>query len=159
MNYEALVVGDYILSQYERKFDKLAYDAKESLLSKELEWNNGKPTVVQIAEFVCEFYDVPRSELTQDRQLYYLVRIRRAIAFLFVRLYDPESLNILKHQIYQKKVSNGLRKELGKVINRTGSAISYMIRGAINEYLTDKQIKLLYHYLEYKLNIEYGHKA
>ncbi|MCK5345581.1 MAG: hypothetical protein KAR20_19360, partial [Candidatus Heimdallarchaeota archaeon] len=85
-----------------------------------------------------------------------LVSIRKVIAFLTVKVYDPDSLGILKHQLYQKKIRDGIRKQLGGIIGRTEPNVSHLIRGSVNEYLTDKNVKLFYHYLENHLYNDYG---
>jgi hypothetical protein len=157
MNYEALIIGEYILSRSKKRFEVIKNQAAEEA-EKKIDWEY-LPSVTQIASTVCKFFDVPVDELSKDRQLRYLVRIRRAITFLSVKLYDPESLGILKYQLYQKKIVDGLRRELGRVIFRTGPATSHMIRGAVNEYLTDKQVRYLYHYLENQLYQDYGNKT
>lgn len=159
MNTKHIIYGAWFEMKKDSKFsvfDLTKANAIKYFEELQIDWTDRKPTVYQIAKFVCEFYDVPILELKENRQLRYLVKVRKAIAFLVVKIHDPQTLGILKHQIYRIKIMDGLRKELGGVIGRVGPTASHLIRGAINEYLMEKDTKLLYHYFEYTLNQDYG---
>lgn len=155
MNIKATIIGEYVLKSRAKTAEEFREKAIEKCLEKNPEWKI-KPTILQIAKFVCDQYGVPVLELKENRSLRYLVSIRKAVAFLAVKVYDPDSLGILKHQLYHKKIRDGIRKELGPIIGRSDPNVSHLIRGAVNEYLTDKNVKLFYHYLENHLHNEYG---
>ena len=159
MNIKAIIIGEYVLNSSTKRLTELRRDALEYCLFSKPEWEESKPTILQIAKFVCDYYGVPVLELKQDRSLRYLVNIRKAVAFLTVKIYDPDSLGILKHQLYHKKIRDGIRKELSKIIGRKEPNVSHLIRGDVNEYLIDKNVKLFYHYLENHLYKEYGTKS
>jgi hypothetical protein len=157
MNIKATIIGEHVMTSRVKGRVKIIEDAIDACVTMEPEWTDqDKPTILQIAKFVCDYHAVPVLELKENRSLRYLVSIRKAIAFLTIKVYDPDSLGILKHQLYQKKIRDGIRKQLGGIIGRTEPNVSHLIRGSVNEYLTDKNVKLFYHYLENHLYEEYG---
>lgn len=159
MSIKYTIIGEHVSKSDTKAAKKLAKDAIDACVDAEYNWTDkNRPTILQIAKFVCDWYVVPVLELKENRSLRYLVSIRKAIAFLTVKVYDPDSLGILKHQLYQKKIRDGIRKQLGGIIGRTEPNVSHLIRGAVNEYLTDKNVMLFYNYMENHLYEEYGTK-
>jgi len=157
MNIKAMIIGEYVMKSRAKSAEEFRDKALTKVVEKKPEWTElNQPTILQIAKFVCDHYGVPVTEMKENRSLRYLVSIRKAVAFLTVKVYDPESLGILKHQLYHKKIRDGIRKQLGGIIGRSDPNVSHLIRGAVNEYLTDKNVKLFYHYLENHLYTEYG---
>ena len=157
MNIKATIIGEYVLKSRAKSAEEFREKAIQKCLEKNPEWKF-QPTILQIAKFVCDHYGVPVMEMKENRSLRYLVSIRKAVAFLAVKIHDPDSLGILQHQLYHKKIRDGIRKELGPIIGRSEPNVSHLIRGAVNEYITDKDVKLFYHYLENHLYTEYGNR-
>jgi len=157
MNVKHLTYGALLMTSYNEKDYTDAVEETRRNWSIPIDWSKEeKPTAVQIAEFVCNEYDVPREELKSERQLRYLVTIRKTIAFLILKIHDPDSVDILKHGFYHKKIKKGLRVDVGNVINRFDGTASHTIRGAITEYETDKDVQLLFNFYNHQLFEKYG---
>jgi hypothetical protein len=152
-----ICTGEYfLLEMSDQEINDYIQKVREHY-SQKVEWTDeDRPTISQIANCVCEYYGIPRDELEIGRQLRYLTLMRKSIAFLAVKIYDPESLPILAHGFYHKKIKKGLRIEISKIIHREFSTVSHIIRGAVREYDTDKEIQLLFNYFNHKLYEQHG---